>query len=277
MALSLDHVYKILPSEIDGWKKTDKPVTYTKDSLYDYINGGAELYISYNFEKLLAVKYEAGENSEIIVDFFDMGSSYDAFGIFSYGREDEDKRVGQGSEYNSGLLTFWKDHYYVSILAYPETEKKKQIVLKLGQLLAEAIPKSGTLPPILSRLPKDNLIPESIRYLHHYVVLNNHYFIANENILQIDNNTQTALAKYKIDDDNFYLLLLLYPNNQKAHKAYESFLKHSLPDAQEGMINLSDGKWTGCRQRDNLLVIVFRSPTKDVLTSYLQLVMKDRS
>ena len=153
MSLSLNKVYNLLPSDIKGWKKTDPPIIYTQDTLYDYINGGAELYIAYNFKEVLSVKYEKEKNSEIIIDFFDMGSSYDAYGIFSQGREKEDGLLGQGSEYSSGLLSFWKGQYFISILAYPETEEKKGIVLALGKILEDSIPLIGDSPPILKLLP----------------------------------------------------------------------------------------------------------------------------
>lgn len=269
MALSLDQIFELLPREFDGWKKAEKPVIYNKDTLYDYIDGGAELYIAYNFKEVLAVKYEKGEDSEIVVDFFDMGSSYDAFGIFSHGREEENEKLGQGAEYNSGLLTFWKDRYYVSILAYPETDEKKNVVLKLGHMLAEAIPESGKMPPLVSSFPQQNLEPNTIRYFHHPVVLNSLYYVADDNILLIDDSVQAALATYRADDSSFYLLLCRYPDKQKAQAAHASFLTHYLPDAKEDMAQVAEEEWTGCRLKDKLLVIVFGSPSQKVLESYL--------
>jgi hypothetical protein len=270
MALSLDQIYELLPKEFEGWKKAEKPVIYTKDTLYDYIDGGAELYIAYNFTELLAVKYVKGEEAEMVVDFFDMGNSYDAFGIFSHGREEENEDLGQGAEYNSGLLTFWKDRYYVSILSYPESEEKKQVILKLGRLLADAIDGTGKIPPLVSAVPQDNLIPENIRYFHHPVVLNSLYYIADENILQIGPDVQGVLATYSVDESTFYLLLCQYPDEQRAQGAYESFLTHYLPDAEGDMAQLSDGEWTGCRLEGKTLAIVFGSPSRKILESYLR-------
>ena len=275
MAKSIDDFNRVLPQEIDGWKKADKPVTYDNKTLYDYINGGAELYIAYNFQKMYAFRYTASDESEIIIDIFDMGKSFDAYGIFSHGREEDDKKLGQGSEYNSGLLTFWKEHYYVSILAFPETESKAQTVKKLGRLLADAIPGTGEIPPIVNLLPAENLVPYSTHYFHHHILVNSHYYIANENILHIDDTTQAVLARYRIEGDTFYMLLVDYQNSQKAQEAQKSFLQHYLPDAVEGIKELDDGKWTGCKLKDKLLIVIFNSPTKDVLTSYLELVKTD--
>jgi len=275
MAVSIDDFDKVLPGEIDGWEKVDKPVTYDNKSLYEYINGGAELYIAYNFKEMYAFRYTAGDESEIVIDIFDMGKSYDAYGIFSHGREEDDQKLGQGSEYNSGLLTFWKDRFYVSILAFPETEEKAQTVKKLGQILADAIPETGPHPPIVDLLPLESLVPNSAHYFHHHILVNSHYYIASENILRIDGTTHAVLARYKKEGNTFYMLLVDYPNRPKAQEAYESFLLHYLPDAQEGVKKLEDGKWTGCRLKDNFLIIVFNSPTKDVLKSYMNMVATD--
>jgi len=269
MAQSLENLYSILPAELDGWKKAESTATYDRSNLFDYIDGGAELYISYNFQRLLAVRYKGTGDEEIVIDIFDMGNSYDAFGVFSHGREREDGLVGQGSEYNAGLLTFWKDRFYVSILAYPETQAKKELVLSLGRKLADAVPKEGELPPVIGLLPRADLVPESIRYFHHHIWLNSHFFIANENILLIDDKTEAVLAKYKTDDKPVHLLVALYPDKATAKKAEQSFLQNYLPDASGGMAQLPDGRWTACRIRENRLAVVFNAPSRENALSYL--------
>jgi hypothetical protein len=272
MSQSLEKLYSALPDEVSGWKKASPPDSYDKTNLFDYIDGGAELYISYNFQKLLAARYRGAGDEEIVIDMFDMGNSYNAYGLFSHGREREDGLAGQGSEYNAGLLAFWKDRYYVSILAYPETEAKKTLVLGLGRTLAEAIPEEGELPPVIGLLPKPNLIPESVRYFHHYIWLNSHFFIANKNILLIDDETQAVLAKYKTEAKPMPLLVALYPDEAKAKQAEQSFMRNYLKDATGRMAQMPDGLWTGCRREGNRLSIVFNAPSEAAARSYLDMI-----
>ena len=274
MAYPIEDFNSILPAEVDGWKKAEPPATYDKTNLFEYIDGGAELYISYNFKTLLAVRYKGQDDEEIVIDIFDMGDSFNAFGVFSHGREREDGLVGQGSEYGGGLLTFWKGRYYISIMAYPETEEKRGLVLELGRKTAAAIPGEGALPPVLELLPKENLVRDSIRYFHHYIWLNSHFFVANENILQIDDETQAVLAKYKTGDKTLHFLLALYPEPERAKSAGDSFLRHYLPDARNGMAQLPDGRWTGGLTDGRLLGIVFNAPDHDTLTSFLETIGK---
>src|SRR5512139_2270146 len=146
MSQTVSEFNTTLPETIDGWRKAQPPVLYTPQNLSTYIDGGAELYLSYNFKQALSQKYRTPDKDEISVDIFEMGSSFDAFGVFAHSRETIDSTVGQGSEYAAGLLTFWKDRYYVSILAYPETAAKKDIVFTLGRTIASAFKKDGPLP-----------------------------------------------------------------------------------------------------------------------------------
>ncbi|MCP5108208.1 MAG: hypothetical protein GY950_32785 [bacterium] len=263
---------KTLPADVNGWKKAAGHTVYNRDNLYKYINGGAELYISYNFKRVLAQKYQKGEGLEINVDIFDMGSSFNAFGVFAHSSEVPDKgdnRIGQGSEYAAGLLTFWKDKYYVSVLAYPENEEKRKTVLTIGRDIAGAIAADGPLPPIISLLPPDNLIKERILYFNHHNWLNSRYFISGENILHIDRETHAVLAEYAEKEETFFVLLVTYPDKTKAQAAYKNFLKIYLPDATKGVRQLEDGRWTGCKSEGNLITAVLDSPSREIVDNFL--------
>lgn len=261
------NMVEYLPNEINNWEKTGGDLVYTPATLYQYINGGAELFISYDFKKMWVRKYARPENPEITinVDVFDMSSSANAFGVFSQGCENYEHDIGQGSQYSSGLLTFWKGHYYISVLAYPETEEKKDTILRIGRHIAGAIKEEGQLPAVISLLPNQGLVKESIRYFRHYIWLNSHYFISNENILHIDKDTEVVLAKYSHENVKYFLLILLYTGERSAKAAYKSFLKHYLPEAQDGIIKIEDGKWTGCHLKGKLVMVVLNADTKEMI------------
>ena len=106
----------LLPDNIEGWKVATNDQIYNSKNLYDYIDGGAELYLSYGFRRVISRRYSKIEQPDIIVDLFDMRTSQNAFGVFSHARETVDNTFGQGSQYTEGLLLFWKDYYYISIL-----------------------------------------------------------------------------------------------------------------------------------------------------------------
>lgn len=251
---------KVLPETMDVWKKAVPPAIYTPETLSTYIDGGAELYLSYNFRSSLSVKYADASGREITVDIFDMDSSLDAFGVFAHSRETVETDLGQGSEYASGLLNFWKDRFYVSILAYPEAPTTRDVVFRLGRAIAGAIPNEGPLPAILDRLPAEGLIPETVRYFHHYIWVNSFYFVSNDNVLNIEKDTPVTLAKYRRDGTTYFLLLVQYPDADRAKTAGDRFRRDVLAGAADGMRALGDGRWAGVQVRSDLISVVLGAP-----------------
>ncbi len=272
--IAMASLVNLLPDEVKGWKKQEDQI-YNRETLYEYINGGAELYISYGFKEVLSRKYTKSGQPDILVELFDMDSSTNAYGIFSHSREEIDTTFGQGSQYTFGLMLFWKDQYLVSILASPETEESKQAVFALAQNIDYAIPAKGQIPEIIKLLPQKNLIQESIRYFRHYIWLNSHYYIADKNILNIDESTHAVLAKYLNNGNQSILLLVNYPNNNKATEAYNSFKKHYLPElVNKNIVKMEDGTWTGCRLKDSLLSVVFNTNEEQRVKTLLGLINK---
>jgi hypothetical protein len=105
--------------------------------------------------------------------------------------------------------------------------------------------------------------------------LNSHYFISDQDILHIDKDTQAVLARYKDkpDAESYYVLLVAYPDTSKAKAAYENFMKHYLPDARDGVKQLEDGKWTGCKQADNLVIAVLNVNSADKVKTLIKKVI----
>ena len=262
-----------LPSEINGWRHREEAALYTPDTLFEYINGGAELYISYGFVRLWAHKYARPNHPEISLDIFDMGHSHRAFGVYSHGRETDDRIMGQGGEYAGGLLTFWQDRYYVSILIYPESESGREAVFKLGRAVAAAAGGGGATPPILNELPAENLIPESRRYILHHAWINGFYFISDQNILNINTETEAVLAKYT---SSLVLLLVSYPDAAAAEEAHRKFTAAFLPEAPSGIAKLEDDRWTCCRREGKRIWVVLNGADREAVTTMLDLALRNQ-
>jgi len=265
----------LLPDTIQGWKVAAKDQIYNRNNLYDYIDGGAELYLSYGFQNVVNRTYVKSGQPDMVVDVFDMGDSQNAYGVFSHAREEEDTTFGQGSQYAAGLLLFWKDRYYISILTIPETVESKKAIFELAGKIEKAIGKEGPLPEILTLLPQQSLVKESIRYFRHYVWLNSYYFVADQNILHINEKTKALLAKYGEKKKRYLLLLVKYSSDKDAKHAYDDFAKYYLPElSQETVVKIEDGTWTACRLEKNLLIIVLNAPVKDKALHLIEAVQK---
>lgn len=220
-----------LPAKVGDWRKPAKPEIYEGKKLFEYIDGGAELYLAFGFVRATAFEYSAGEDDEIKVDVFDMGSPRGAFGAFAHGRETISTEVGQGSEYAGGLLTFWKHRWYVSVLGFPETAAKRKAVYELGKAIAALIPETGTPPAILGVLPKAGLIEASARTFHHHLLQNDYVTIAHDNLLGIGPATEAVLARYDRQGAKHVLLVIDYPTEDEAKAAQRRFVDGPLGGA----------------------------------------------
>lgn len=267
----------LLPRKEKDWMAVDKDQIYDQETIFDYIDGAGEVYRSYNFKTLLARHYVREGQPDIYADIFDMGSAKDAFGVFSHDLEGEDCGIGQGSTYKGGLLSFWKACYFVSLYAEDETVESKEALLDLGRKIETAIGEDGEYPEIISLFPREHLDEKSIRYFHTHLILNYHFFVADENILLLDRKTEASLGVYTDKEEKSYLLLVLYPEASKAAEAFSSFHKAYMPDAGRlPAVQTEDGKWTAARIQGNLLAVVFEAPAEELAMQLISLVKKVR-
>jgi hypothetical protein len=274
MGESTSELAALLPEVAGEWRVVEDK-SRRGEALYEYINGGAELYLSYGFKEVLSRTFSRAGGPDIIVDLFDMETSENAFGVFCHSRETVDDTFGQGSQYTEGLLLFWKGGYFVSVLASPETSEAKEAVFAIAHHIDAEIPSGGKLPAMLSLLPPESLVEESIRYFHHYVWLNSHYYVADKNILNIDETTNALLAKYGDKDERRILLAVRYATPEAASAAYDSFLRHYLPEAARNMVvRIEDDTWAGCRLDHDLLTVVLNASSRDAAGALLDEVRR---
>jgi hypothetical protein len=252
-----------LSSEVGGWKWDEKEMRYNSKTLFEYIDGTAELYLAYGFQNLRVRRFEKSNQPPLIVELYEMASSEDAYGVFSFEHQDEAVGIGQGSEFGGGLLRFWKGKYFVSVYAEGEGAEVESGILKMGRAAANSIPTNGSEPKLVGYIPGKNLglVDKSVRYLKSHVLLNQRFFVAHQNILNLSRRTEAVLAQYLRDKKKTQLLLIRYPDSKEAGDVYQNFMKAYLPDAQgKDRSKTEDGKWTFARQRNEFVIIVFGAP-----------------
>jgi len=91
--------------------------TYSKESLFGYMNGGAELYLEYGFDRLVVSEILLGDN-EYMVEIYKMAGLEEAYGIYSVSvfRCDTSDLLDDYSCLTEYQLQVCKDQYYVSII-----------------------------------------------------------------------------------------------------------------------------------------------------------------
>jgi hypothetical protein len=227
-------------------------------SIFDYIDGAGEVYRSYNMKLLVARHFHKDGKPDIVVDAFDMGSSEDAFGVFTHDLDGEDAGIGQGSTYKAGLLSFWKDRYFLSVYTEEESPETKGLVLELGRAIARAIPGQGQTPKVLALLPRQGLEPGRIHFFHNHSVLNYHFFVADADILLLGQTAKAVLADYDEGGVASRLLVIAYTDASEAARAGKSFALAFMPESgRTAGIRTENGKWTVLRVHGRYVAIVF--------------------
>lgn len=271
----LDALQKSLPLELITWKAEPEDRIFNNETIFDYIDGAGEVYRSYDMQHCLSRRYKMVNNPDIILDIFDMGSSENAFGIFTHDQDGEESDIGQGALYRYGWLRFWKDNYFVSIYPEEETKASKMAVMGLGKTVASIIKNKGSKPSILSVLPVNGLRPESIRYLHDSLILNYHYYLSDQNILFLGSETDVVLAEYHRGKEKAILLIAMYPSPDRAMEAHASFLKNYMPDLDSnGIADLENGKWATSQLKKKIVILVLEADSSSFAEDLVGEVIK---
>jgi hypothetical protein len=254
-----------IPDQVLDWKASGEDAVYDRKTLYDYMDGGAEVYLAFDFRRVFVRKYADAAANEIVLDVYDMGSPAEAFGMFSCDRQDPAAGIGQGSEYGLGLLRFWRGRYFVSITVAGDEDKAEKAVLDLGKAVVPLLGPDGAPPALLAALPAEGLKADRVSYFHDHVHLSNRYYVSSENVLGLDAKTECAFGEYALAGrESARLLVVRYPTAERARAAEASFRKAFLPAAGADGTALTDKKtWSAVRTRENILAAVFEATSTD--------------
>jgi len=255
-----------LPQEIQGWKADGQDKVFTRQTIFDYMDGGGEIYLAYDFQRLLAREYARPGAPRIVAEVFQMASSRDAYGVFTHDTDGQPVTLGQAALYSAGLLRFWKNRLFVRLQAEDETPEVKTALMALGNQVASRIPQEGRKPSLLAALPPQGLIESSVHYFHTSVSLNIHYFLADSNLLNLNSRTETILARYQQGSKKPYLLVVRYPRPGDAKAAFEQFSKvyfRECPAGDSVFAKLEKGQFAAGRRDERALLLVFEAGSRE--------------
>jgi hypothetical protein len=158
-----------VPGFSEEWTLDGKIEVFDKDTLFNHINGEAELYFPYGFDSLVSANYVSKKNQDlsIVADVYTMGSLLDAFGIYSNYRKPSNSWVMIGAEgfVSSSQLLFYQDRYFVRLQVSGETSLPQDTLLTYARAISIKLPTGSGQPKELETLKIPALVPKSERYL----------------------------------------------------------------------------------------------------------------
>lgn len=156
-----------------GWTANPHETwTAVGETIYDRINGAAEVYLQYDFKAGARAQFvrdgTAGVYLEVTV--YEFGSSAEAFGAYTTtsdlpGTPAAD--LGDAAVVVDGTLVVWRGVYLVRIVVSEVTEATTAARRQMAEAIVRNIPGDrAVLPDILDLLPAEGRIAGSERYLH---------------------------------------------------------------------------------------------------------------
>ena len=221
----------LLPKDIGkGWTLASGPQTYTKKTLFEHVNGQAELFFKYGFQKSAFAVYQEKKNqkNQIDLDIYDVGNVLQAFGIFSrFRNEDRPAGIGLDSYLDDYSLLFYQGKYFVMLYA---VESNPPILKELGMAVSSKILDRSLPPKEIDYFPKEGLKPGSIQYLSEgllgYQFLRRGFqgtYVEKDKVKDEDKAKAKVEVKAEVEEKEFSLFLAIFKDSQDAENALKIY------------------------------------------------------
>lgn len=219
----------LLPDEaaVPGWKKNGAPRVFTRADLYGYIDGGAELFFEFGFDRLTLQKYKKG-TQEVAVEIYRMTDPVAAAGTYLMKRGKETPGPGFRERHTVGRhqLLFQRHRYYVTVNNLGGDAGLVPELVRFGSAVASRLP-ADVAPAELKRLPAAGRVAGSERLFRGPVALQALFTLGDGDILQQKERTTGVAADYKDASGASTRLVVHYATAAAAAQAM-AFLQKNL-------------------------------------------------
>jgi hypothetical protein len=151
--------------EVAGWTQPGEVLIYDADNLWEYINGAAELFVSYGVQSCRTTDLASGDLT-VTIDLYDMGTPLNAFGVYEREASGESVQISGAAAavvsppYQALLL---KGSTYAKVNVF-EGELTMDGGTQLLEALAASLPGQSSMPPELQLLPSNGKVAGTESY-----------------------------------------------------------------------------------------------------------------
>jgi len=212
LKMPAQEIVKLLPAlvELPGWTLTSEPQVYADDNLFSLIDGGAEIYIEYGFNKVVSVQYADPSLSNIQVEIYEMADVQAAYGIFSITQQAKEwtQQFGNLSTVNEDYISFWKNRYYVNISWSSRQHLDQPLLSGLADKIAQKIPEKEDYPDLVKAFQSLDQDKKAI-FLKGNLALSNFYYFDYKDVFKIKEAVACSL-------DGYHRIIIKYPDQKTA-------------------------------------------------------------
>jgi hypothetical protein len=206
-----------------GWHMEGKPSLYDKETLSDRIDGEAELYFPYRFDRMAAARYVSAQvpGAGMDVEIYRLGSLLDAFGMFANYRQKDGDALEVGAEGNGSpsQLFFYQGRNFVHIQVTGTEVASQEVMARCARAVASHIPAKPQRPAELSVFDRPEVVKGSERYLP-------------ESLLGYDFLNQGLLADAVVAGGGLQVFSLQHATRDSAKTAFDRYRAQLAPGSK---------------------------------------------
>jgi hypothetical protein len=153
--------------EVTAWRQSGEIQTFIPETLFEYINGGADLYLAYDFQELKVGEYSNGKKASVTIEVYRHKTPTDAFGIYSQERLSDANFLDIGAQgyIEANVINFMAGPYYVKINSFHTGSDDQEILIAFAKKVSENLGEKGALPSILSSFPEEGKKKNSEKFI----------------------------------------------------------------------------------------------------------------
>jgi len=218
--------------EIIGWKQSGEIQTFSPKTLYEYINGAADLYLACDFLELKVAEYVNEKKASVIVEAYRHRTPRDAFGIYSQERLPDGNflKLGAQGYIDKNILNFVYGSYYVKLNSFNTGAEDREVLKAIAKKVADNLEEKGGLPSLLSAFPPEGKKGNSEKYI-------------TRNFLGYTFFNSAYTADYELAGKMFKLFLIEAADKNECKGIIQNYLrqiKNPEREVTEGRYTVSD-------------------------------------
>jgi len=204
-----------------GWEVAGKMRILTAASLFNQINGGAELFLEFGFDTLWVQRYE-NSGRELGLEIYRMKDSGAALGVYllKCGNETPLPGIPARNSYDRFQTTLLKGQYFIQVSNYDGDES---LNTALKALLAAYLPgiSEASSVHLLHRLPQENQVKGTFRLIRGPFALEPIYTFGPGDIFRLEGKRYAFLADYE-ESNGYTRMIIEYPDEATAQEVMAS-------------------------------------------------------
>ena len=228
--------------QVEGWQRERALLHYVGEDLFEYINGGADIYHEYGFRKVVVQYLQDEQGHSLSAEIYEMENPEAAYGIYTF------KKSPAGSDLNVAVegriedyyLNFWKDRYLVTLTGFDQEEETVEGLRHFAREIADRIPMpmEEKKPSLILLLPARGFIAGSEKYFKGNLGLYNSYPFSRQNIFGLGQGVKESY------EQGYDIYIFSYEDRASSRERYSQVNEFFRSDPKfHGFESLADSSY----------------------------------